>query len=176
VFKNWFDPSSSSATGSVMVVHGSAGRGKSVLRSFIFDTLERGQPTSREITVLFSFSVSDANRKTLNSLLCTFWSQLLEQDNDGILFPLFEGFMVKATPSTSDILKSLDEAVKLLSCPIRSIIDGVDECSGSGHNIHNCLLDISRKRPNFHVVLLSQCQAFAPDLLYFQMHLPQLSV
>jgi ABC-type uncharacterized transport system YnjBCD ATPase subunit len=39
-----------------MVVHGPAGCGKSALGSFIFDTFERQQPTSREITSLIFIS------------------------------------------------------------------------------------------------------------------------
>jgi hypothetical protein len=166
VFKVWIDSSTTGTPGRVMVVQGPAGCGKTILGSFIFDVLEqRPQPSlaSGEITLMFSFSIGDANRRSSDSMVRTLLSQLFEQDKDTKLLPVFEELMTKGPPSSSEIFKVLKDATKLLSCPVRCVIDAVDETSDSGFDIYGSLLETAQNCSNLSIMLLGRSQAFTRD-------------
>jgi len=163
VFKAWLDANGTETTGRVMIVQGPAGCGKSVLGSFIFEMLEQRPLITQETTAIFSFSIGDANRKSSDSMVRTLLSQLFEQDRDGKLLPFFEELMSKGPPSNSEIFKTLEDAIQILSCPVRCVIDGFDESSDSVADMYSRLMEIARGHSNFHVVLLGRPQAFARD-------------
>jgi replication-associated recombination protein RarA len=101
-----------------MIIHGPAGVGKSIIASFIYETFvqkTKQQPGNQNIMLYFSFSKIDASRQSINSLARTLLSQLLEQNRDGLLFPLFDKLMENGSPTTSEMLAALGQAITLLS-------------------------------------------------------------
>ncbi|PMD29123.1 TPR-like protein [Hyaloscypha variabilis F] len=160
VLKTWLEPDLPEQNTRTVVIRGPAGCGKSVLGSFIFDTLERRKSTNRLVTAMFSFSAVDANRRTLISMVRSLLSQLLEQDIHGKLLPLFESLMMKTPLSTPEMSNIFGEAMQLLSCPTKIVIDGIDECEDLGCNVYSSLLQISLERSTLHILFLGQPQAF----------------
>lgn len=96
-----------------------------MIASFLSEELSKldKRIPEREITLLFFFSASDATRRTLDTLTRTLLVQLLENDTDGKLVPLFNTIMEKGLPSTSNMFDAIQDAIVLL------IIDGIGECS-----------------------------------------------
>lgn len=175
-FHNWVNDNSTS-TPKTLIIHGTAGCGKSVLGSFIHRTLQQDkvrQTTKKPITLFFSFSASEMDRRTLDSLARTFLSQLLEQAEDDKLLLLLNGLMEKGPPPTSDMFNALSEAIELLSGPVKAIVDGVDECSDSRDDIYQYLISGFHARTNLDIILLGQTHSisrFLPELYISAIHI-----
>ena len=133
-----------------MVIHGPTGCGKSVIASFIYDELER----LHEITLLFFSSSGDATRRTLDSLARALLAQLLEKDKEGRLVPFFSSLMENGLFLIFDLFDAVGKAVKLLSWPVKVIIDGIDECSDTGSDIFTYMMKSTDEEAELRIIFL----------------------
>jgi hypothetical protein len=155
----------------VLITHGRAGCGKSVLSSSIFDMLrgtnqqasERAKnslPTenTQQLPVFFAFSATDTSRQTIESFLRSFLAQLVDFDQDNRMISLLSHLAKKSSTSRADILSGLLEALD--SVEVTAIVDGTDECSDNSDELFHVLHTLYLKSPRLKFLLIGQTHSF----------------
>lgn len=159
VFKNWLNCAFLPLQERVLMIDGAPGCGKSVLGSFIYNTLENQgnhHMTIQAAVLYFSFSENDMERHTLDACVRTLFSQLLEQANSQELLPLLTSLTEKGNPTTMELFNAFQRAIETYSKPVRAIIDGVDECSDPKDVTGEYLLEKLPLSPNLKILVLGQ--------------------
>jgi hypothetical protein len=134
----------------VLITHGRAGCGKSVLSSSIFDMVrdtkqqasERAKNSlliedTQQFPVFFAFSATDTSRQTIETFLRSFLAQLIDFDQDNGMISLLSHLAKKSSTSRADILSALLEVLD--SVAVTAIVDGIDECSDNPDELFHVL-------------------------------------
>jgi tetratricopeptide (TPR) repeat protein len=163
-FREWAKDETTTFRSRILLIHGVAGCGKSVLGSFIYSTLQKmrnDQTVTKPIVLYYSFSAGDMNRQTLDSLARTLLSELLQHDHGDRLLPLLNGLMERSPPSTFDMFDALQKATEMFSEPIKAIVDGIDECSDSRDEISRHLINGFHATSKLDLIILGQSHVIA---------------
>ncbi|KAF2114076.1 hypothetical protein BDV96DRAFT_647562 [Lophiotrema nucula] len=176
-FFAWMDQQSRPIERRILVAHGGAGSGKSVLSAFVYHILRRrpdgyadehaalARLPTEFAAFFFPFAIDDLGRQSLASLVRSMLSQLLEYDTSENLLELIDMLTLKSSVSTSELQETLCKACLALSRPVFIVLDGIDEHSGTSDELLQKLLELVEAVPNIHMVLFGQSHAFAKFLL-----------
>lgn len=140
----------------LLCISGIPGCGKSVLASSLVQAFDCECTTP----IMFFFSSIDTTRQTINHLIRSMIWQLTEQSSDDKHINDLHETMTKGQPTTLDLLNILHHLIASSSSKICCIVDGIDECSGSGDAILALVRDLLTKHSHFKVILLGQPLAF----------------
>ncbi|ORY10120.1 hypothetical protein BCR34DRAFT_355975 [Clohesyomyces aquaticus] len=167
-FRDWNEGHQSTEPTSMLVIHGPAGCGKSLLASFIFNmfadvpkvSVRTDPPAAQRTTLFFAFSAGETHRGTLASLARTLLSQMLQNDQQNFITPLLDELMQKSSVSTSDLFATLKAAIEVQSQSFTIIVDGIDECSESRDELFKQISRVSHGKSRLKIILLGQTHAF----------------
>ncbi|CAI6340820.1 unnamed protein product [Periconia digitata] len=158
-FEKWLQCASTPLAPKILIIDGPSGCGKSTLAAFIHDTLQKQNNVAsgkRTVVLYFSFSASDMERQKLDSCARTLLSQLLEQTSDEELTPLFNDLMGQGAPTTAELFKALRRAIETTAISVKTIIDGIDECSEPRELTSKYLFGELSTLKNLSLILLGQ--------------------
>ncbi|RAL02823.1 uncharacterized protein BO80DRAFT_18610 [Aspergillus ibericus CBS 121593] len=152
-FVQW--ASSSPVPTRLLCIHGVSGCGKSMLtRSTV-----KGMREKKYQVLYFSFSRTDGDRKTLDSLARSLLCDLLVETSDEGVLSIVTELKSRNLITTGDVLEALLKSVKSVTGPIYCMIDGVDECDDEKNDqdqgLLKCILNLT-KFPNGHVALVGR--------------------
>ncbi|KAF2736018.1 hypothetical protein EJ04DRAFT_575651 [Polyplosphaeria fusca] len=170
-FRAWAGKSEPVVSGRLLVVHGVAGCGKSMLASYVFNEMRKSQeslnvsstlaPSQRgHIVLFFPFSTSDPNRQSLASLIRNLLSQLLEHDQSDRVLELLTPKSATSSASTQELLSLFRTVCANLNRPLTAIIDGVDESCEPVEGLLTELLALNRAFPSHKMIVFGQSHAF----------------
>lgn len=109
--------------------------------------------------MFFSFSGTDGDRQTLDSLARALLWQLLEETSDDKVFEIMDNLMHRGPLTTPELFEAILNTAKLATGPVYCIIDGVDECIDEANDPARGLLKYVLdfiNLTNFHVALLGR--------------------
>jgi len=141
----------------LLCISGIPGCGKSILASSLVQAFD----CERTTPIMFFFSSIDPTRQTINHLIRSMIWQLMEQSSDDKYLDDLHENMTKGQPTTIDLLNILHHLIASSSSQICCIVDGIDECSGSGDAILAQVRDLLSRHSHLKVVLLGQPLAFS---------------
>ncbi|KAF3926577.1 hypothetical protein AA313_de0204568 [Arthrobotrys entomopaga] len=158
VFVKWLEPSRHKKSERFLCLQGVNGCGKSVLATSVVKELKK-----KDCKVLFfSFSGTDSDRQTLDSLARNFLWQLLQEASDDRIFKIIQRLRLQNPLVTLELLEALLEIAKLLTETVYCIIDGLDEsvedCNDQDRGLLKHILDILDFK-NFHIALFARPRA-----------------
>ncbi|KAF3940899.1 hypothetical protein ABW19_dt0200762 [Dactylella cylindrospora] len=137
--EKWSNPPANSDR--LLCVRGPHGCGKSTLALYTAKNL-KGEGHR---ILFFSFSGTDGSRRTLDSLVRTFFWQLLEEASDDKALDVIHSLSLQSPVTPAERSKGLYEIAKLIPETVYCIIDGVDECVDKDNDPIQLLLEYVRE-------------------------------
>jgi len=143
----------------LLFVSGVHGCGKSVLASSIVDRLSQ----QNQRTVFFSFSGTDSNRQSVESMLRSWIWQLFQGNVDENTLESACNLTLKGQPLVSDLWNFLQTlAASLTTTPTYLVIDGVDECTDSIQGLVKYIVELLTTQVHFKAIVFGRPHAVQP--------------
>ena len=152
-FQEWNASSPQVASDRILAIHGIHGCGKTVLASSVISSFDiQGQRW-----LFFSFSGTDAARRSTDSLVRSFIWQLLRDDPEDNGLDVVKDLILKGEPLESELWDAFSKIMRQIS--VYCIIDGVDECIESCQSLIDRLLRILTAETKAKVMILGRSHA-----------------
>lgn len=155
-FSEWKSTPSTTASETMLCIFGVHGSGKSVLSSAIFERLK----AEGHNVVLFSFSATDVDRQTANSVARFLLSHLLSRGSRESVDGIYTMFSDERHPSTPQLWGLLQDLLLQETQPTFYIFDGLDEASDDQKDIINGMLKVLENCLESKCLFLGRPQAF----------------
>ncbi|KAF4537500.1 Tetratricopeptide-like helical protein [Lasiodiplodia theobromae] len=156
IFLDWKTTPSTTASENMLCISGVHGCGKSVLASAIFEGLK----AERHNAILFSFSTTDADRQTKDSVARFLLSRLLSRGLRESVHSIHAMLSDEEHPSTPQLWELLQDLVRQETQPTFYIFDGLDEASDDRQDIVDGMLKILEQCLESKCLFLGRPQAF----------------
>ena len=157
MFLRWSNISTDSpADDRILHISGIPGCGKTILASSIVDSMK----TRGDRVLFFSFSGTDASRQAIDSLVRSLLWQLLQESTSDESFNIVRDLMFKGPPLTSELWNALNRVS--MSIQMCWVIDGVDECKGSGPALCKHVYTFLNAHKEIRAILLGRPHALEP--------------
>ena len=154
-FRKWIDKGCSENLDRILCVSGAHGCGKSILSSSIVSGLEK----ENNSVLYFSFSSTDASRRTPESLVRTLLWQLIQKTTTENGIESLRDLVFQGHPTTSELWQTFGAVANSSNIPIYCVIDGVDECTDFDHAVFKIILDLVEVSFNLRIILLGRPHA-----------------
>ena len=152
-FQEWNISSPQVASDRILAIHGIHGCGKTVLASSVIS----GFDIQGQRRLFFSFSGTDAARRSTDSLVRSFIWQLLRDDPEDNGLDVVKDLILKGEPLESELWDAFSKIMKQIS--VYCIIDGVDECIESSQSLIDRLLRILTAEAKAKIMILGRSHA-----------------
>ena len=108
------------------------------------------------MTLFYSFSGMDADRRSTKRLICTFLWQLLQDSSDERRLDIVLNLMQHGPPGIGKLWDTFKRVAALVPGPIYCIIDGTDECSDPTPELLDRICEFLATRESTHAILLGR--------------------
>jgi hypothetical protein len=155
-FQEWNASSPQAALDRILAIHGIHGCGKTVLASSVISGFDK----QGQRWLFFSFSGTDATRRSTDSLVRSFIWQLLRDDPEDNGLDVIKDLILKGEPLESELWDAFSKVMRQIS--VYCIIDGIDECIESCQSLIGRLLRILTAEAKAKVMILGRSHALKP--------------
>jgi hypothetical protein len=152
-FQEWNEASPQAASDRILAIHGIHGCGKTVLASSVIS----GFDIQGQRRLFFSFSGTDAARRSTDSLVRSFIWQLLRDDPEDNGLDVIKDLILKGEPLESELWDAFSKIMRQIS--VYCIIDGIDECIESCQSLIGRLLRILTAEAKAKAMILGRSHA-----------------